>query len=265
LKLKEIYGPINKEIGELDRKLKDLYKEIEGDEIKAIIEYFFKSSGKYLRPSLAFLSAGAVSNGARIDKEKLIQLGMSLELLHSASLIHDDIIDEDLMRRGQKTVNNVFGNKIAVLAGDIFHAYSYALLSKNFHKDFSEEVTKLSIDMCSAEILQASGISNDENYYEMIKGKTALFTSTCCKLGALVGNATESETKHLEDFGLYFGFAYQIKDDFSDDDLPIGISVTLDEADTYAEMAKKSAMGLGDNDYTKMLCKLVDVVISKEY
>lgn len=261
MELKDIYGPVSDNIAALDVRLKNLYSEFDGNEIKSIAKYFFKSSGKYLRPTLAFLSAGAVSSEGDIDNEKLIELGMSLELLHSASLIHDDVIDGDYTRRGQKTVNNIYGNKIAVLAGDIFHGYSYSILSKNFNRDFSEELINLSINMCKAEIIQANGIKDDDTYLEMIKGKTALFTSSCCKLGAMAGSATCSQVSELAKYGLYFGLAYQIKDDFSDCDMPDGISVTLEDAYRYADMAKKAVKQVGENMYTDILCKFVDYVI----
>lgn len=264
MKLKDIYKPIDTEIKKMKDELNNLVIDSGIPSIKKLFKYFFKNSGKHLRPALVFLSAGAINNVQKdIEDDNLIQLALSLELLHSASLVHDDIIDADDLRRGQKTLNKTFGNKIAVLAGDTLFASSYSIISNLFPKEYSQAVAELSYKMCVAEIEQAKGNITRENYFNIIEGKTALFTSVCCKLGGMVAGATESQIKDLANFGLNFGMAYQIKDDYMDNDPNALNNVTLEEAYEYADKAKQSIIELEDSVYKKNLYELMDFVMAK--
>ena len=121
----KILEPIQQDLKVFDGMIDDFITTIKHDKIRANYETFFKARGKYLRPSLLMLAAGAVSGNKTCFDEGLYRLGLVLELLHSASLVHDDIVDDDLERRGEKTVNQVFGNKIAVLAGDTLFSYAF--------------------------------------------------------------------------------------------------------------------------------------------
>ncbi len=249
----------------MEDELNNLFSDIDIPSINELFGYFFKKSGKHLRPALVFLSADAVKKQQNnMSEDHLIQLAMALELIHSASLIHDDIIDEDLIRRGQKTLNNIFGNKIAVLTGDALYGFAYSIISTLLPKRYAQSVANLSIKMCVAEIDQAKGNLNRERYFNIIKGKTALFTSICCKLGATLAEATESEIESLESFGLNFGMAYQIKDDYMDDDPNALNNVTLEAAQEFANKAKQSIYELEDSVYKQHLYKLMDYVMDTE-
>ncbi|CAH2213381.1 polyprenyl synthetase family protein [Tepidibacter aestuarii] len=262
LKLKEIYEPIDQRINKMEDELNNLFSDAGIPCINELFGYFFKNSGKHLRPALTFLSAGAVKKQDDINDNNLVQLALAFELLHSASLVHDDIIDEDLTRRGQKTLNNVFGNKIAVLAGDTLYSSAYSIMSNLFPREYSQDIANLGFKMCVAEIEQAKGSLNRENYFKVIEGKTALFMSICCKLGASLAGATESQLKSLENFGLNLGMAYQIKDDYMDDD-PNGLKhATIDDAWNFASKAKESVSGLDDSVYKQNLCGLVDYIMN---
>ncbi len=249
----------------MEDELNNLFSDIDNPSINELFGYFFKKSGKYLRPALVFLSAEAVRNHqSNIKKDQLIQLALALELVHSASLVHDDIIDKDLIRRGQKTLNNVFGNKTAVLAGDALYALAYSIVSTLLPKEFAMSVSKLSFKMCVAEIEQANGNLDRERYFNIIKGKTALFTSMCCKLGAILAGANENEVESLESFGLNFGMAYQIKDDYMDDDPNALNNVTLAVAEEFANKARQSIYELEDSIYKQKLCELMDYVMGTD-
>lgn len=263
LRLKDIYRPIDKNINKMEEELNILVHDAGIPSISELFGYFFKNSGKNLRPALVFLSAGAVKNEQDdVKNDNLIQLALALELLHSASLVHDDIIDGDFTRRGQKTLNNVFGNKIAVLVGDTLFSRSYSMISNLFPIEYSQVVADLSFKMCVAEIEQAKGNLNREKYFNVIEGKTALFMSVCCKLGAALAGGTESQIKSLESFGLNLGMAYQIKDDFMDDD-PNGLKYgTMDDAVDFSLKAKEALDGLDDSVYKKNLCELMNYIMT---
>lgn len=263
MKLNEIYGPIGKELNELEKELNNLFTYFEMPSVNEMMDYFFESSGKHLRPALAMLSAGAVSKPTHDDvDEKLVKLALVLELIHSASLVHDDIIDKDMMRRGKTTLNNVFGNKLAVLAGDALFSRAYEITSNLFPMDFGKAISDLSVKMCIAEIEQAKGNLSRESYFKVIEGKTALFMSVSCKLGAMLAGADESQIGQFERYGLNLGMAYQIKDDYMDDDPNALKHVTMDDAWTFAEEAKAAIGDIEDNVYKHNLYGLIDNVMT---
>lgn len=266
MKIKDIFKPIDKELNMIVAELDNLASYAGFPSITQIYKHFFGKSGKHLRPALTFLTAGAI-RGKETDKvdEKLIKLALVLELLHSASLVHDDIIDEDLTRRGQDTLNNTFGNKIAVLAGDTLFTSAFALVSSEFSKEYSQSVTDLAFKMCVGEIEQAKGIDSRDKYFAVIKGKTALFTSVCCKLGATYAGASEEDITNLENFGLYLGIAYQIKDDYTDKDPNALKFVTLEDAKIYNDKAMQCLENLNDSVYRRSLSDLMYYIMNVSY
>jgi len=152
----EAKNAVNKELHEVETILRDMGKNFNQSSAKEIFDYFFKSPGKYLRPTLIILSAKAIKPHMTIDQRvQLINLCVAIELIHSASLVHDDIIDNDLTRRGQKTLNNIYGRKVAVLAGDVFYAKAFSILLKLQTRDAEEIITQVIEKMCISEIEQA--------------------------------------------------------------------------------------------------------------
>lgn len=263
MKFNEIYLPIDKELRQVETELKNVMEKLGGTSTRDIFNYFFSIPGKRLRPTLTLLSAGAVNNQLQptINYE-LIELAVAVELIHSASLIHDDIIDGDLMRRGQKTLNKTFGNKIAVLVGDALYSRAFSIFSNSLSKEFSEAMGKVTEKMCIAEILNAKNTLPDrETYLKIIEGKTAYFMSICCSLGATIANASEKEISSLASYGLNLGMAYQILDDYIDNDAVAIKNVTLEEAFQFAFNAKNSIKTLEDSSYKKNLINLVDYVL----
>lgn len=259
----EIYIPINKELLQIETELKATSEELGGTSAKEIFSYFFSSPGKRLRPTLTLLAAGAVNAQLSTTVNyKLVQLAVAIELIHSASLIHDDIIDGDFLRRGQKTLNKTFGNKIAVLAGDVLYSRAFYICANSLSNEFSQAIGKVTEEMCLAEILNAKEtLPNRETYLKIIAGKTAYFMSTCCSLGATVVGSTDKEAKSLGNFGLNLGMAYQILDDYIDND-PVAIkNVAVDDALQFAFYAKESIKDLRDSIYKKNLIELVDYVL----
>ncbi len=178
------------------------------------IEYAILSKGKRLRPILVVLSAESVGG----SREKALPLALALELLHTATLVHDDIIDQDEVRRDKLTVHKKWSVSDAILTGDALIALAVELAS-GYDEEVLKIVARSALELCDGERLDiASSLEtiNEEAYFKRITEKSAsLFrASTCC--GALAGSASPSEITALSSFGENFGIAYQLKDDIVD-------------------------------------------------
>ncbi|MFL0197954.1 polyprenyl synthetase family protein [Clostridium sp. WILCCON 0269] len=264
LKFQEMYIPISREISSVEQELENIYKNFKTDSLQEILNHFFKIPGKRLRPTLVLLSSKIINEQLPLETyHQLIQLSVALELIHSASLIHDDIIDDDFLRRGQKTLNKVYGRKIAVLAGDVIYSHAFSIVTNSLPKEYGREIVKLAENMCSAEILQAKNTtSTKEVYLEIIKGKTALFMAICCKLGAALAGASGEEAASLENYGFNLGMAYQIVDDYIDGDQDTALNITLEDAHNFAKNSLDSIEAFKNSFYKKTLINLVNYIIN---
>lgn len=173
--------------------------------------------GKRLRPMLFMLCANSKKN---FPAEKSMPLAVALELIHTASLVHDDIIDSSKKRRGVETSNSKYGAQIAVLVGDYLFAKAFQLVAEN---NYSHEVTtilsKLVKNLCVGEIMQDRSlyvVPTMSEYYTRINLKTAIFLSSCCRLGAIVSEMDRREVENLTAYGTGLGLAFQIIDDLLD-------------------------------------------------
>ena len=185
--------------------------------LQEIVAHVTKSSGKMMRPILLMLSA-QVSSGVT---EKTISAATSLELLHVASLIHDDVVDNSDMRRGLASVMAQFENKAAVLGGDFFLSTALCEAVKTQNIGVMETISNLGRVLIDGELLQLTESRNhsfkEENYFSIIKSKTAALFSASSKLGALTAeNPSEETIEKLTKLGEYIGICFQIKDDIFD-------------------------------------------------
>ncbi len=189
-----------------------------------IIKYILEGTGKQLRPLLVILSAklcGEVNNASYNG-------ALSLELLHNASLIHDDVVDDTYERRGRSSINARWTNKIAVLTGD--YLLSNALISATRTKNLEilQSVSFIGMELSDGELIQLTNTHqskiNEEDYFKIIRKKTALLFATCTEVGGLSANANQKNLTHLRKFGEYMGICFQIKDDIFDyyHDIEIG-------------------------------------------
>lgn len=176
------------------------------------------AGGKRIRPGLCILAA---RSGKNFSLERILPLAETLELIHTASLVHDDVIDGAGTRRGAETANARWGSQIAILSGDYIFARAFALIATEGYggyilKRLSELVCNLSV----GEIIQNEMIykaSRDlDAYYERIQKKTADFLEICCELGAVVGGLDPADAKALARYGHAIGMAFQITDDILD-------------------------------------------------
>ncbi len=173
--------------------------------------------GKRLRPMLFLLCANSQKN---FPSEKTMPLAVALELIHTASLVHDDIIDTSKKRRGVETANSKYGAQIAVLIGDYLFAKAFQLVAENnYGVAVTTILSKLVKNLCVGEIMQDRSlyeIPTLAEYYTRINLKTAIFLSSCCQLGAIVAQMDKREVENLTAYGTGLGLAFQIIDDLLD-------------------------------------------------
>lgn len=173
-------------------------------------------SGKRLRPKLVVLSGLCFSS---LNKN-MVYTAIAAELIHTASLVHDDIIDRSDYRRNMPTINYTSGNHVAVLAGDFLFAKAFEILSKNNLTKSMEYLVVAIQEMCSGEMLQARDLFNvnvtEDNYMDKTSRKTGALLSACCRAGAQNGGAKREMIEHFGAFGRLLGLAFQITDDLLD-------------------------------------------------
>jgi heptaprenyl diphosphate synthase len=172
--------------------------------------------GKLIRPRLVLNSASLFGE---ID-ERVIDVAVAIECIHTASLVHDDIIDEAHLRRGIPTLNCLFNSQSAVLVGDHLFATAFQLLARHQLNDILNEVTRAIRHMCVGEINQDLNLFNTElsetDYLSNIFGKTASLFGAACRCGALAAKASPQEVEQIGQYGEFLGYAYQIADDVMD-------------------------------------------------
>ncbi len=194
-----------------------------------IMEYIVKRKGKQMRPMFVFLSAG--TSGQISDAT--FRGASLIELLHTATLVHDDVVDEANYRRGFFSVNAIWKNKIAVLVGDFLLSRGMALSLKNKDYDLLSIVNDAVTEMSEGELLQIEKARRlnitEEVYFEIIRKKTASLIASCCGVGASSSGADEDVVKRMRSFGEKIGMAFQIKDDLFDyGDMEIGKPLGID-------------------------------------
>ncbi len=167
------------------------------------------AGGKRIRPLICILACRAVGG----DDRDVIETAAAIELIHTFTLIHDDIMDEDEFRRGIKSVHEIYGHSTAILAGDLLFSNAFRIC----HRDVFKILADASAMICEGQEMDISfekrtDVKEDE-YMEMIRKKTAVLLETAAKVGALLGNGDKEEVENLSSFGLNIGIAFQIKDD----------------------------------------------------
>ncbi|MEO9966089.1 MAG: polyprenyl synthetase family protein [Reichenbachiella sp.] len=195
---------------DLDKQPKELYEPI---------HYTLSLGGKRMRPILAIMAYMC----SKDDWERIIDPALSIELFHNFTLIHDDIMDEAPLRRGQPTVYKKWNKDIAILSGDVLMVMAYDLLMRADYKDFKYLLrlfNQCAIEVCEGQQLdmnfeERSFVSEDE-YIEMIRLKTAVLLGFSLELGGLLGGMTKEEAIHLREFGVNIGIGFQLKDDLLD-------------------------------------------------
>jgi len=215
IKLPEIILPIQQELESFNDKFKSSIKSKVGL-VDLVTKYILKQKGKKIRPVLVLLSAG-ISGGI---SDRSYRGAVLVEMLHTATLVHDDVVDAAETRRGLPSINAVWKNKVAVLIGDYLLSRGLMLAVDGNDFDFLRIVTDTVKRMSEGELLQISKTRkldiDEETYYEIISDKTASLISTCCEIGAKSATQNEEQIQAMRSFGEALGIAFQIKDDILD-------------------------------------------------
>tara|TARA_B100001564_G_scaffold354957_1_gene366454 strand:+ start:157 stop:1134 length:978 start_codon:yes stop_codon:yes gene_type:complete len=217
IEIKKIKEPIKKEMEVFEKKFKtSMMSEI--SLLNRITFFIVKRKGKQIRPMFVFLVAKLLGN-EKVN-ERSYRGAALIELIHTATLVHDDIVDDSYKRRGFFSINTLWKNKIAVLVGD--YLFSKGLLLSVDNKDFDllKIISKVVKEMSEGELLQlekSRDFEITENiYYEIIRKKTAVLIASCCSIGATSVMSSQSDIDKIYEFGKLLGMIFQIKDDLFD-------------------------------------------------
>jgi octaprenyl-diphosphate synthase len=184
--------------------------------VDRIVEYIVRRKGKQFRPILVILSG--LASGA--DNENLYRAATVVELLHTATLVHDDVIDESYARRGFPAIQMIWKNKVAILIGDYLLSKSLIIATETGNLEFMNVISNVAKEMSQGELLQIEKSRkldiNMDQYFQMISFKTASLISASCEIGALISDSSTEVRKALKEFGTLLGMAFQIKDDLLD-------------------------------------------------
>jgi geranylgeranyl pyrophosphate synthase len=279
--LKQILAPIASDLravaAEMEKQIASFSADLPPQHARLLsdpVRHLFNFHGKYLRPSLVLLSARAVGADAA-SHDALIEISAAVELMHSASLVHDDVIDEADRRRDQKSLNAVFGNKMAVLVGDLLYGRLFTVLKGLESLGHARQIRLFDIfctttqQMCIGEILEDRLQEQEDpvsygDYLAVIESKTASLMAASCEASALVSGATPAEIGALKSFGLNLGFAYQLVDDILDNDgLFHDRQVIASAAADFGRDAKSALDALDQNSAALRLDRLVDFVLQE--
>ncbi|MDP1765486.1 MAG: polyprenyl synthetase family protein [Methylotenera sp.] len=184
--------------------------------VNQVAEYIINSGGKRLRPMLVLLSAGLFGK----IKPEHHQLAAVVEFIHTATLLHDDVVDESAKRRGQNTANALFGNAASVLVGDFVYSRAFQMMVAVKNMRVMEVLSNATNIIAEGEVLQLLNVRNaditDEAYLQVIHYKTAKLFEAATRLGAIISNATPADEEALSKYGMHIGTAFQLIDDVLD-------------------------------------------------
>ncbi len=198
------YNLINKQLAELVKSLPD-------SPLGEIISYVLSSSGKRVRPLILIFSAQAMGGSA----PSALNAAMAIELVHAASLLHDDILDQGLERRGSQSALQRFGPEASLLAGDWLISRSIELIS-HYSQPVISTFASACMDMSEGELMDLSYASSQDEYYQCISKKTASLFSASAKMGGLIADASRKDVARLESYGMHLGLSYQVLDDLEE-------------------------------------------------
>ena len=213
--MEKLNSLLNQEIAKSDQLFEDYFSNSE-IKVAEIVGFLLNQRGKKIRPRILLLTA-ELAGGINDLSTKCATI---LEALHTASLIHDDIIDLAKLRRGEKSINHKFGNKLAVLTGDYLLSRSLKLLARETDTKIIEAYAHAAEDLCLGEILEQHQRVKDnyssEPYFEIIHKKTASLSIACAEIGVLTAGGSENLRQQMKQFANHFGVAFQLKDDLLD-------------------------------------------------
>ena len=213
--LTQIRKPIEREMADFE-SLFGITLQHQNALLTMALQHVLSRKGKLMRPILVLLAAKRYGK----VNDAVLHAAVSLEMLHTASLVHDDVVDESGERRGQLSVNALMDNKAAVLVGDYLLSTSLKHAATAGSLEVVDIVARLGQTLSDGELQQLSNVKSDEiseeQYFDVIRSKTASLFASCAEVGALLSGATKTQIARLRDFGTYVGLCFQIRDDVFD-------------------------------------------------
>ncbi|MCG3418844.1 heptaprenyl diphosphate synthase component II [Oceanobacillus jordanicus] len=237
MKLARIYSFLKRDLDIIEESLNEVFQ-AEHPILHAASTELLKAGGKRIRPVFVILSGQL----GRYQPDRVKTVAVSLELIHMATLVHDDVIDDASLRRGQPTIRELYGNRVAMYTGDYILARALEEITQIEDTPVHQLLSRTIVEVCVGEIEQIKDKYNWDqglrDYLRRIKRKTALLIATSCQLGALVSDLTEAQANNLYKYGYYIGMSYQIIDDI------------LDFTSTEKELGKPSGSDLLQGNIT---------------
>lgn len=254
MNLQEIYQPIADDLKTVEDFLGSVLSESANRSILTMSSFLLESPGKRMRPALVILSERAASAGGEstCEHRELTEIATAMELIHIASLIHDDVLDEAAIRHNKPTINARYGDDVSIVLGDYIYSKAFQLIGRCGNPDIFACVSEAIHAMCEGELVHVCQRRNldlsKDSYIVIAKKKTASLFAACCHAGTIIGNHSRAVQTALKDFGLNFGVAFQIVDDCKD--------VVGEEG----ELGKHPGQDVIAGDVTLPLLTLTDVV-----
>lgn len=220
MQIQDIYSPIKKHLAAVENILNERLLNTRYKSILELNDYLLRAKGKRLRPALVIISAKASSRSGKANFKTLFSIASAIELIHIASLVHDDIIDQATLRHHQPTIHAKFGQDVAVAFGDYLYAVAFELISSCNNTDLLSCISQATKALCEGELVQVCERDNlsllKERYLLIARKKTASLFAASCQSGAMISCAGPDVQIALKGYGMNLGVAFQIIDDYLD-------------------------------------------------
>ena len=252
--LDEITTPIAAELAQFEAFFEKTLR-ADSEPMDSIMQYVRSTRGKRLRPILVLLSAKLFG----VVNERTLCAATFVEMVHSATLIHDDVVDDDDLRRGQASVKAQWDSRTAVLAGDYLLAQAMLLISQPDDHEILQEMLRTSAAMSEGELMQNQNLDGFD-YLDIITRKTATLMRSCCAAGAMSVGATTEQVEQIAAFGLCFGQLFQMHDDILDADSPETLACAQQLLPSYLQQAHTLLEAFPASEAQQALHELVDTL-----
>lgn len=255
----EVFSLIRDDLGRVEQDLATLLASDLGI-VDAIGRYLWEGGGKRIRPALLLLAARLCAGGDGELSQGTIRMAAVMEMLHAATLVHDDIIDDAKVRRGRPAVNVTWGNEISVLMGDWLYMKAFEVTLEQRSFDILDQLTDMTRSMTEGELIQLDVLGSidisEEQHLEIVRRKTAYLFRSCAEIGSIVGGASPESRAALAAYGLNAGIAFQLIDDvldFVSTEDKLGKPVANDLREGKLTLPLIFLMELGDDGHRRMV------------
>ncbi|MFB3764821.1 MAG: polyprenyl synthetase family protein [Methanotrichaceae archaeon] len=267
----------------INNELASLVKDLPRTDLGEVIDYVLSSPGKRVRPLILIFSSKAFGSSS----QKAMNAALAIELVHAASLVHDDILDYGIERRGSPSTFERYGPEAALLTGDYLISKSIELIS-SYSQPVISSFARACMDMAEGEMLDISTACSMDEYYHCISKKTASLFAASAKIGCIIGGASDDDVNRFERYGMHLGLAYQILDDLEEHlgidqgkaskktsvTLPriyskqhseeVALQMCIKSINDHCAAAKDALSGAnGDNSVTAYLGEVIDRMTSR--